>query len=322
MRLNRGTIAILLISIVAIVGVLLLNNSQVTAPSDATNTPTPEPGPLFAEIDPNLLTRLEIIDPTTGLKTVLTRTTGAAFANSVVEQVATEEVAATAEVSATDEAAATEEAVSTEEVAATEEMTATEEAAPTEVQPTPTLDPSITVTPTLAPDQPIWVIAEASVLADRPSNYTEAEKAIAVFSGLLSSNQLTEVNLADIGLTNPRYTLIGTASDGKVFRVDVGAKSISTPGYFVLVNGDQSTVYQVPADMIDSLVNLINDPPYMPSPTMTFTPSVTPNPYSEVQQTQTAEVEQTSFAVTQAAIDAAATLSFGAESLISTPAAP
>ncbi|MBC8172212.1 MAG: hypothetical protein H7X77_11085, partial [Anaerolineae bacterium] len=90
MRLNRGTIAILLISLVAIAGVFLLNNTPVTAPSDATITPTPEPGPLFIGLEAGLLTRLEIIDPATGSKTVLVRTTGAAFAGSTVELVATD----------------------------------------------------------------------------------------------------------------------------------------------------------------------------------------------------------------------------------------
>jgi hypothetical protein len=74
MRLNRGTLVLLVIAAVIIIGVLVINNNQATAPADATPTSEQISEPLFAGITSNTLARFEIRDNTTGSRTVLTRT--------------------------------------------------------------------------------------------------------------------------------------------------------------------------------------------------------------------------------------------------------
>jgi hypothetical protein len=73
MRLNRGTIALLLVSVVAIIAIALFRNQPPAA-----TTPTPIPtgtttGPIFTAIDTSTVNRFEVVDNTTGQRTVLTR---------------------------------------------------------------------------------------------------------------------------------------------------------------------------------------------------------------------------------------------------------
>jgi hypothetical protein len=313
MRLNRGTIALLLLSVAAIAAVLLINRNSVEAPgaTDGTGTPTATPGPLFANLNATTLTRLEILQPETGAKTVLTRSVASALDSATVEFVPTEEVIVTEDPNATEDASATEEVDVTIEVDVTEEATGTDEVnvaegteeadASDEVMPSPTLDPLITPTATLDPNAPIWVISEATNITDRAIDYLQAENAVTVFTALQSAGSFAGESLANFGLETPQYTIVGTATDGSTQRVDVGVQSPTTQRYYVLLNGDTTTVYQVQADQLDSLINLIANPPYIPLPTETPLPSATPNPFSEVEQTQTAVVEGTAFALTLAA---------------------
>ncbi len=352
MRLNRGTLALLLGSVVIIAAVLIFNNSQVDAPTtDTTTTPTAEAGPLFAGLDAATLTRLEILEPSTGAKTVLTRTTFSEAQSVEIEQIETQEVVATddaaaeatADTDVTAEAIETEESdeesatEATDEASETPEVTdesteeATEEATvevtdevteePTEesAAPTATLDPLITPTVTLAPDASVWAISEATTLSEMGPDFTQAENAVAVFAALQSATRFSDVELTSFGLDNPRYTLIGTDASGGTYRVDIGVKNPTQPRYYAIINEDVSTVYQIPSDMVDVLTNLVSNPPYLPTSTPTPMPTITPNPYSEVQQTQTAEFELTQFAATMDVLTLAAP--FAATPQV-TPAAP
>lgn len=51
MRLNRGTIVLVVALLVVVVGALLISNQQASAPGTPTATPNPESGPLFATIE-------------------------------------------------------------------------------------------------------------------------------------------------------------------------------------------------------------------------------------------------------------------------------
>jgi hypothetical protein len=74
MRLNRGTIALVVIGIVVIGGVILFNNYQESNP-DATQTPTPQTGgPLFADLTTEALAQVVVRDNSNGARTVLMRT--------------------------------------------------------------------------------------------------------------------------------------------------------------------------------------------------------------------------------------------------------
>jgi hypothetical protein len=344
MRLNRGTIALLLGSVVIIAAVLIFTSSQVNAPTtEPTAEATPETGPLFAGLDMTTLNQLEIAQPSTGARTVLVKTTFSEASAIEVEAVATEEPVSTADATAdatsdatsevepdgTEEAALTEEASATDEadiditeeteetseatedVEATNEVTETEEATAeieetvevtTEVVtgPTFTLDPLITPSATFAPDAPVWVISEATTLSDMAVDFTQAENAVAVFSALQSVTSFTDAELSSFGLDAPRYTLTATDASGQTYRVDIGVKNPTQPRYYAIINGDTTTVYQIPADQVDSLTNLIANPPYLPTATPTLLPTATANPFSEVEQTATAAVLSTQLASTQA----------------------
>jgi hypothetical protein len=329
MRLNRGTIALLLGSIVIIAAVLVFTNSQVNAPTtEGTPVATEETtGPLFAGLDAANLTELEIAEPSTGARTVLVRTTFDEASSVEVAPVATEEPISTAdatadttgevsieptadattEVEVTDEIALTEEVDETAEAAATDEATeeaeltdeatveATEAAdATTEVTsevvtgPTNTLDPLMTPSATFAPDAQVWVVSEATTLSDMGVDLTQAGNAAAVFGALQSVTSFSDASLASFGLDAPRYTLTATDASGQTYRIDIGVKNPTQPRYYATINGDNTVIYQIPSDLVESLTNLVANPPYLPTLTPTMFPTATANPFSEVQQTETA----------------------------------
>lgn len=78
MRLNRGTILLLLVSLVVIVAVLALNNQRTSAP-DVTPSATAlaEAGPIFPAIadvdDQGNIVRFEVTDNSAGTKIVMTK---------------------------------------------------------------------------------------------------------------------------------------------------------------------------------------------------------------------------------------------------------
>lgn len=72
MRLNRSTLILVAVSIIVIVGVLLLNNTQVEAPT-ATAVPTAVRVTVFSDLDATTLTSLQVVDNETEDRVVLTR---------------------------------------------------------------------------------------------------------------------------------------------------------------------------------------------------------------------------------------------------------
>lgn len=79
MRLNRGTLALLVVLLLVIVGVLVVNNQQLSAPGDPTATPNTTAGPLFPGVPVENIARYEIRDNTTGTFTAVTQDAGGAW---------------------------------------------------------------------------------------------------------------------------------------------------------------------------------------------------------------------------------------------------
>lgn len=77
MRLNRGTLALLAVLLIVIVGVLVVNNQQANAPGDPTATPNTTTGPLLPGVPVENIARYEIRDNTTGTFTAITKVGGA-----------------------------------------------------------------------------------------------------------------------------------------------------------------------------------------------------------------------------------------------------
>jgi protein-disulfide isomerase len=138
-----------------------------------------------------------------------------------------------------------------------------------------------------------WAVTEATNSTDRATDQEAVSTALGVFAGLASSESFTADNLADFGLDSPDYTLTMAAADGTTYTVLVGNRTPANPRYYALINDDPSTIYAVQQTQVNQLTNLITTPPYVPPPTATATFTPSPNPYSEVEQTATAVVEQT-----------------------------
>lgn len=79
MRLNRGTFILLAVLFVVIVGVLLINNQQASAPGEATGTPSTVTGALLPNVAAEDIVRYEVRDNTTGNFTTLSRDEGGAW---------------------------------------------------------------------------------------------------------------------------------------------------------------------------------------------------------------------------------------------------
>lgn len=140
-----------------------------------------------------------------------------------------------------------------------------------------------------------WAITEATNSTDRATDQTAVSSALSTFATLASSESFTTENLADFGLDSPTYTLVMLAGE-TTYTLQIGNKAPANPRYYALVNDDSSTVYVVQQTQVDDLTDLIAAPPYVPPPTATATFTPSPNPYSEVEQTATAAVEQTATA--------------------------
>lgn len=81
MRLTRGTIALLAVALLVIVGVLAFNASPASAPAAPTETPAPTTGgPLFEGLDPAAITRLTVEDYAAGLISTWARDESGAWA--------------------------------------------------------------------------------------------------------------------------------------------------------------------------------------------------------------------------------------------------
>lgn len=154
-------------------------------------------------------------------------------------------------------------------------------------------------------DAGVWTVAEATNAQQLATDQTKAVNAMSQLASLSAAERFTADNLADFGLDAPQYTLTLTDKDGKTYIVRVGNKASATPRYYALVNDDTTTIYFLQATAVDGLTRNIAQPAYVPSPTPTATPTATPNPYSEVEQTATAQVEQQNFFATLTATFAA-----------------
>ncbi len=73
MRLNRGTIFLVIIALVVIVGALILNNNQAAAPGVPTSTPGTTSVAVFPDVRTDTVTSAAVRDNTTGAITQLIR---------------------------------------------------------------------------------------------------------------------------------------------------------------------------------------------------------------------------------------------------------
>jgi len=248
MRLNRGTILLLLASLIVIVAVALLNSQRTSAP-DVTPTATQSEGagPIFPTIadvnNQGNIVRFEVADVAANLKVVMTKDA----AN-------------------------------------------------------------------------VWTVTESASPSQLATDQTKAVGTMSVLASLTALDSFTTDKLADFGLDQPKYTMMLTDKDNKTYTVKVGNQSPANPRYYALVDDNTTTVYVLSKDLIDGLIKQISEPPFVPSPTPTATFTATANPYSEVDQTATAVMDQqTATALAEITVEATQEATAEAVSATSAP---
>jgi hypothetical protein len=148
----------------------------------------------------------------------------------------------------------------------------------------------------------LWTVSEVPLPQALDTDQVKAVGTMSNLASLTAVDRFPATNLADFGLDAPDYVLSLTDAAGTVYRVQIGNRAAANPRYYGLVGDDTSTVYLLPADIVDGLTGQILNPAYVPSPTPLPSATRTPNPFSEVEQTATAQVEQQNLFATQTAI--------------------
>ena len=88
------------------------------------------------------------------------------------------------------------------------------------------------------------------------------------------------------GLDNPVYVFSVEYADGKIHTLEVGDNTPTNSGYYVRVDNDKMMITSLSG--IDSLLNLVNFPPYLNTPTPTaLPPTETPVPPTEAPTLET-----------------------------------
>jgi hypothetical protein len=115
-----------------------------------------------------------------------------------------------------------------------------------------------------------WVVAD--VPADEADSF-KIESVSAQLTALQAQEYLDpSLSLASVGLVIPSYTITMTTSDGGQLVTFVGDQTSIGTGYYVRINS--GSVVIVDKVVMDSILDLLINPPLLPTPT----PEVSPTP--------------------------------------------
>lgn len=325
MRLNRGTITLLVGSALVIIAVLLFN-SVATAPGSATATATGSAGPLFDGLEADAVARLEIASNTNGDHTVLLKDAGGAWGitevtygtdRAVQQDSVSEAITGFADLQANDSFVAENLAdfgldqpdyVITAQAGETTYTIYVGNQNPTgnryyvliatgqaeAITPPPAAEEPTTEATAETTETP----AEATSAATEEVTAEATEAATAAATEEVTAEATAEVTEAPAEATSvatEEVTAEATAEAAEETPQEATAEAEPTFTPLTFASEGQ-TVYLVNKSALDDLIDLITAPPYVPPPTSTPTPYPTPNPYSEVEQTATAVIVQTATA--------------------------
>jgi len=132
-----------------------------------------------------------------------------------------------------------------------------------------------------------WFISQPKTGQADQSLAGAAETQVGALKVLTTLN--SQLNLKDIGLDFPSYTMKLAFSSGKQHIIEVGISTPTGSGYYVRF--DEGSIYVISKDGIDALVNLVTSPPYLatetPIPTLESTVTYTPATSTAVPVTPT-----------------------------------
>jgi hypothetical protein len=123
----------------------------------------------------------------------------------------------------------------------------------------------------------IWLVTAGH---EAPANQDFSEAIARQILSLRMDTKLEKApDLASIGLDNPDYTVSLILQDGSPYTFKIGATTVTDSGYYVQAN--DGSIGVIGKDTIDMLINLIAEPPFLPTitpavPEITVTPVVTP----------------------------------------------
>jgi hypothetical protein len=278
MRLNRGTLILVLVSLVVIAVVLVLNNNQASAPGAETTTPSAFStaaivGPLFTGLDQANVAQIEITDNNVGSSTLLTK------GGTDIWTIASATYSTDRE---TDQAAASKAVTDLVAIQANDSFES-DKLADFGLD-----NPDYVITITNADGtQNIMYVGNKNPAGNR--NYI-----------LIASEAGMEITPSVDATSEATAETTDEATSEATTEVEAETTVEATPEPYqgVTPGVTSGTVYLVLQSSVASLTDLISSPPYVPAPTATPTLPATLNPLSEVEQaTQTAEFFATTTAI-------------------------
>ncbi|MFN8531717.1 MAG: DUF4340 domain-containing protein [Anaerolineae bacterium] len=271
MRLNFGTLILILIALVVIVGVVILTGQQASAPGEPTATPAAQSGSVFDGVDAAAANSLEIVNHQLGDFVTLTKDAGGAWDITGTRQ---------STVTPPDQAAVATNLNSVATLQYTDRFDSSDLAA-------------------FGLDQPVYRFVLTTetggqytlyVGGKNPAGnryYAVAQSVAGEGTVEPAAETTTEAVEATAEVLGPVEATAEVTAEATLVRYTGPRSELSGPQTILLIN----------SSVLDPLIALISQPPYAPTPTPTATATATANPYSEVEQTATA----TTLFATQAA---------------------
>ncbi len=130
-----------------------------------------------------------------------------------------------------------------------------------------------------------WAILKpVEAAADQAS----AESAASQVTAMRVQDKIQNVDLDIMGLKTPEYTITIQFSGGKERKAEVGVVTPSETGYYV--RNENGEIVVISKDSVDTLLGMLTNPPYAPTPTpeVSATEPPLPSPTPEMVLTETA----------------------------------
>ena len=140
----------------------------------------------------------------------------------------------------------------------------------------------------------VWTIDEATNSTDRAVDQTVVVGTMGIVAEIDYADRFTleetEGALSDYGLDEPEYQVL-LADDENEYVFFLGNRTAGNARYYARINDDEETVYLLNTAILQNVLDDLEEPPYVPAPTATPTAFPTANPFSEVEQTATAQAD-------------------------------